>query len=93
MALTYWDADHAGGSGNLNSFTQYYETDRQIVMQQAGVISVGLVHFRFRNEDLTVFAARNGNNDIFGLVALPCPPYHHLTIAEAIPGNILTNTD
>lgn len=93
MALTYWDANHADSPGNLNPFTQYYETDRQIVIQQAGVVSVGLVNFKFRNDDLTVFAARNDNNEIFGLVALPCPPYHHLTKPEAIPGNILTNTD
>lgn len=90
MALTYWDENNAFGNGNLSSTTQYYEQDRQTVMKQAGVVSAGLINFRFRNEDITVFAAQDSNGDILELVALPCPPYYHNLIPEAIPGNILT---
>lgn len=90
MALTYWNVSNAGGPGNLNAYTQFYDLDRQMVMQQGGVVSVGLVNYQFQGFNLTVFAARNSSNEIFGLVALPCPPYHHLQMAEAIPGNILS---
>lgn len=89
MALTYWNENKAGGSGNHSYETQYYEADRQTVMQQNGAAASGLVNFIFRNEEITVFAARDNQDHILELVALPCPPYHHLVMAEAQPGNIL----
>lgn len=90
MALAYWNNANPGGSGNYDSFTQYYEEDRNTVINQQGAVASGLANMDFRGRSTTVFAARDNNNDIFGLVALPCPPYHHSTMAEAIPGNILT---
>lgn len=89
MALTYWNDNNAGGDGNLTFETQYYEADRQTVTQQNGAAASGLVNFIFRNEEITVFAARDNQDQILELVALPCPPYHHLVMAEAQPGNVL----
>ncbi|MBP6827442.1 MAG: hypothetical protein KA165_12850 [Saprospiraceae bacterium] len=90
MSLTYWIASQAEGNGNLTSVTQYYEQDRQTVINQTGAVSTGLINFKFRGDEITVFAARNSGGQILELVALPCPPYYHDQIAEAIPGNILT---
>lgn len=90
MALTYWISANAGGSGNYDAYTQYYAEDQNTVLNQAGAVASGLANLIFRNESITVFAVRNSRDEIFGLVALPCPPYHHSTMPEAIPGNILT---
>lgn len=89
MSLTYWNIDNAGGSGNYDSFTQYYEEDRNTVLNQPGAASSGLVNMFFRGDSITVFAVSKPGGEIFGLVALPCPPYHHSTLPEAMPGNIL----
>ncbi len=90
MALAYWNNTNPTGTGNYDSFTQYYEEDRTTVLNQPGAAASGLANMDFRGVSITVFAVRNDDDEIFGLVALPCPPYHHTTKPEAIPGNILT---
>ena len=96
MSLTYWNVEKSGGVGNFTPDSLYYEEDRQIVLSQAGkngakATSSGLINYNFRGEPITVFAATDAAGNVLPLVGLPCPPYYRRTMAEALPGNILTD--
>lgn len=89
MALTIFDSKNLKGNGNQAPTNLYYETDRQIVINQTGAASVGLINYQFQGNDVTVFAAKNSQNQILEYMALPCPPYYHETNPAAFPGNVL----
>lgn len=89
MALTYWDASKYDESQEFDFKNFYYEPDKKIVMDQKDAHTGGLINMKFRKEVVTVFAAKDREGQILSTVALPCPPYHHETVREAIPGNYL----
>ena len=89
MALTIFKKEGLGGKGNFAATNLYYESDRQLVIGQEGAATVGLINYQFQGNDITVFAARDSNDNILEYLALPCPPYHHEVNPAAFPGNIL----
>ncbi len=89
MALTKWDDLKYDNSQEFDFKNFYYEPDKIIVMDQKGAQTGGLINMKFRKEVITVFAAKDGEGQVLSTVALPCPPYHHETVREAIPGNFL----
>lgn len=93
MALTYWDESKYLDSQNYDEGDFYYELDKKIVMEQPGAHTGGLINVKFKKEEITVFAAKDKEGKVLQKIALPCPPYHHESVKEAIPGNFLTDED
>jgi hypothetical protein len=89
MALTTKNSITVGGSGNYSPTSQYYGTDMEIVQQQPGAVDFLFTNVIFRGDAITVYAARDNNANLLRYMALPCPPYYHLTRADAAPGNVL----
>jgi hypothetical protein len=93
MALTYWDESKHLDSQKYDEGDFYYELDKKTVMNQPGAHTGGLINMIFRKKETTVFAAKDKAGNILQKVALPCPPYHHETVREAIPGNFLIDNN
>ncbi len=89
MALTIFNQSNLQGKGNEAPTNLYYEKDRQTVINQQGAVTVGLINYTFQGNEITVFAAKDNNNQILNYLALPCPPYYHETNPAAFPGNVL----
>lgn len=89
MALTKYNPEKVGGNGSYSPQNLYYEYDRIQVINQANAATCGLIHYKFNNDEITVFAAMDANKQVLDLLALPCPPYHHHSYPGAEPGNIL----
>lgn len=91
MAYTFWNPERSSATGNHSLTTLYYEEDRKKVLAQSGAASAGLLHMIFRDEPVTVFAAKDKTGRVLEVVALPCPPYYHETMREAFPGKFLAD--
>lgn len=100
MSLTYWDANKARGGGNYGPTTLYYEEDRKIVLDQPGAKTYGLINYEFdpqgiiieeKHKNITVFAAKDADNNVLPYLALPCPPYYHNEIPQARPKEFLNS--
>jgi len=90
MAYTKLQYTQSGSLGNLINNTLYYWEDKERVRLQANMDSVGLINRKFRDRDVTVFAAKDANGDVLEILALPCPPYYHDNMPGAGAGNLLT---
>ncbi len=74
------------GGGGSNGTVSFYIEDIRVVENQNFAVSTGYVNVIFQNEELTVYAAQDGQGQTLNKLALPCPPH---TPPKSFPGDLI----